>query len=289
VLNVKAQFDPAGSSPSATNASHNAAGDTATWTKFSYHALKFFAKGRYTTSAVTAGVVPATLTSIGGFTASTNCAGAACNDTSQMYCSDCHRSTYNSHGSKNAEYMLKCAVGGTGCTAESSDALGSEANGGSVCFRCHPSGRYSGGGGHAPGGGCNVEVAGSTAAVRNAGDGNLFFLSCLHCHGGTDFGAIHGSSETITPVANQSAYNRKAWRFMNGASHSEWRSNNATATSDTGQPSADNTRWFGNAGTRTWECYTVGSAPDRSPLYGSCNNHGSGGKTMTGANRPLNY
>ncbi len=241
VVNVKSQFDPLGSYPSAAGG----AGDTATWTKFSYHALVFFNQSRYTTAA------PAySIKNTHTFTTQAACADAVCDDTSKMYCSDCHRSTLNAHGGVNAEYLLRACDGAAanGCaTSDTNDALGSFGLGNAVCYRCHPKTKYvnkGAGGVHGPeNAGDLTEVFGPPydSGTRNASKGTLFGLGCIHCHGGTTYGGIHGSGEAI-PFANL-ATTRKAWRFMNGSSQSEYNPIDTNTAADTGQPGQDKARW----------------------------------------------
>ena len=293
VVNVKSQFDPLGSYPSAAGG----AGDTATWTKFSYHALVFFNQSRYTTAA------PAySIKNTHTFTTQAACADAVCDDTSKMYCSDCHRSTLNAHGGVNAEYLLRACdgAGPNGCaTSDTNDALGSFGLGNAVCYRCHPMTKYvnkGAGGVHGPeNAGDLTEVFGPpyTAATRNASKGTLFGLGCIHCHGGTTYGGIHGSGEVI-PFANL-ATTRKAWRFMNGLSQSEYNPIDTNTAADTGQPGQDKARWATATGVaRTYKCYTIGNAPDPAVSLGACGQHGRGTTntfptTDGAASRPLNY
>ena len=302
VIDVKSQFNPAGS---------HIAG---TWTKFSYHALKYFNTSRYSTSTATAPYVTITsagrfLTAAPGAAGAWGCQGAACTDTSQLYCSDCHRVDYSSHGSQNAEYMNKCTGGSANlatCTADSSDVFGGDLNLGGACFRCHNIVQYGRGskGTHTGGSGSDwVEAGtpGTTPATRvvtgGTGSSNLFQGACLNCHGGYGFGEIHGTSQTI-PIAN-AASTRKAWRFMNGAAHNESVPSGGNTSkgerawvADTGNPATDLNSWsnYTNGGSyttgRMYTCYTMGAAPENTTGLGGCTQHSGG--TTNNANMVLN-
>jgi len=222
-----------------------------------------------------------------------------------MYCSDCHRADLNAHGSSLAEQMLKCAPGGTGCTTGNDDILGQYKAQNNVCVRCHTVTVYgpphtAGNSGDFAEVACTNSICPSTPATRydtayvpgskSANNYNLFQMACINCHGGTDYGVIHGTGETINPVANSAPTGvaKKAWRFMNGASHSETQPLSGMTASDTGNPTQDSARW---SGTHSFQCFTLGTAPDRSPRYGSCTAHGGGGSQMiqSGLNRQLDY
>jgi predicted CxxxxCH...CXXCH cytochrome family protein len=302
VADVRTQFDPTGSFPGDTT--------TRTWTKFSYHALMEFGVSRYaaTTGGITATRWPATA-------ACRDATGAAvaCNDTRLMYCSDCHRSDWNSHGTRatdGADYLLKCRVGGTStaCTADYTDIRGTAPNststGSGVCFRCHNVASY-GSSGHAPGTSCIVEPttwntqAGRdpVASGRNAA---LFGLSCFNCHGGYTYGGIHGVGSTAVDgttregqtsgnfrVTRAGTQTRKGWRFINGGSQPFYDQETANTTSDTGSvgtaTTGDNNQW---AGTRAASCYTL--ATDNS--FGGCTQHNPAATTASQLQtRTLNY
>jgi len=283
------------------------------WTKFSWHALKYFGVSRYTaTTTPPTGYV--TITSSARFTTgNTNCGGAACADNSQLYCTDCHRVDINAHGAQNAEYFNKCGVGGTGsggatgstavvCSTGTEDSYGNYKNSGGPCFNCHALASYQSG--HTGGSGSDyveASTAGTTPATRIAPNYNLYNNACLNCHAGATPGGIHGTSDTYgtsatNPLANQNTYTRKAWRFFNGASWTESKPSVSTV-SDTGDPAQDLTRW---SGTRAWQCYTLNayppstSPPDLSPAYGACTKHGgttsaAGNTGGAGLNRKLDY
>ncbi|MDF1566237.1 MAG: CxxxxCH/CxxCH domain-containing protein [Deltaproteobacteria bacterium] len=302
VIDVKTQFDPTGSHPPDIQP-NIATGNSTTWTKYSYHALVFFGVSRYSTTNAQWASGGFAMSPIAGWDADATCrnkdgSAVRCDDTKLMFCSDCHRSAINSHGAQNAEYLLSCEPGATGCSAVNTppthddyDVAGTFTAANNVCYRCHEATRYTTN--HQDGASSDfLDVVGqpdfnSRVGALGATDGSLFGLGCHNCHGGTTFGAIHGSSETITPVANNvAATSRRAWRFMNGSSQSEFRPSMTNTANDTGRPNDDNARW---SGSRTYECFTLSTSPDRTPLYGGCNNHGGGARTAVGMTRTLNY
>ena len=94
---------------------------------------------------------------------------------------------------------------------------------------------------------------------------NIFAMACTNCHGGTRFGAIHGSSETLGMGQNGGTGTRDAYRFMNGASLRFY----------------DPGSWSGT----TVTCYTL----ETGDSWGGCTKHAGGTDWTKSLQRPLNY
>jgi hypothetical protein len=195
------------------------------------------------------------------------------NDTSLMGCADCHTTdganttAGNAHGS-DSEYLLKDASGlaTEGDFDEQTTTLTYN------CYRCHSSERYrhSGSqGSHTGNSSDYVHTSDQTGTLRNDGNGNIFGMVCTNCHGGTTWGAIHGSSEVFdVGEGGTGGTTRNAYRFMNGASLRFYDPGGWTGTSVT--------------------CYTLNS--DTTPdAWGSCTKHGKGTGFTKPLQRPLSY
>ena len=94
---------------------------------------------------------------------------------------------------------------------------------------------------------------------------NIFGMACSNCHGGTDFGTIHGTNETIGVGELGGSGTRNAYRFMNGASLRYY----------------DPAGWTGTGIT----CYTLKNADS----WGGCTQHSKGTSWTKPLQRPLIY
>ncbi len=198
---------------------------------------------------------------------------AGWNDMSVMSCADCHTNdgangtTGNAHGS-GSDYLLKDGSGGatrgtTGTTY--------------VCARCHAGTIYSADRNH--------DGSGSNFADGRTGNGSVFGIACLNCHGGAPgdygtsqtgpggaaestnagFGRIHGTSSIFrTQNATASTY-RYAYRFMNGGA----------------------LRYFdpGTWNTASTNCYTIGTADS----WSGCTQHTGAAGLTTPVVRNIQY
>jgi len=117
---------------------------------------------------------------------------------SVIACEDCHYGTaaagLNGHGTANARYMLRNSNGGdtlaTGTTI--------------LCFRCHnPSDTTS--------------VYPEHDRSNHIDDSlNLYGISCLNCHGGGEFGGIHGVDAPVTDDDGGGTYNPNVFTYGSG-------------------------------------------------------------------------
>ena len=190
------------------------------------------------------------------------------NDTSVMGCADCHTTdgangvNGNAHGS-GSEYLLKDASGRA--------AEGTLASLNYNCYRCHKVERYQ------PPTGLlgkhtdndqdwqdKTSLTGASRVTDGKGS-NIFAMACTNCHGGTRFGAIHGSSETLGVGEDGGLGTRDAYRFMNGASLRFY----------------DPGSWSGT----TVTCYTLNTGD----AWGDCTQHSGGTDWTKSLQRPLNY
>jgi hypothetical protein len=197
------------------------------------------------------------------------------NDQSVMSCADCHTSDGalgtqgNAHGA-DSEYLLKDANDATALVE------GGYVDQQMVCYRCHDPVSYSPSapnGAHGHGttlwsdtpmtlvGSARAGATGGTVAATRFGN------VCTQCHGGTNFGVIHGTSEAPgSGVGGATA--RNAYRFMNGA----------------GMRFYDPQGWTGTS----YSCYTVSSTSQDG--FGGCTKHsGAAGGNTKAFSRPLSY
>ncbi len=199
------------------------------------------------------------------------------NDQSVMSCADCHTtdgangSLGNAHGS-NSEYLL---MDSTGAAVEGIHDEGTEWS--YTCFQCHSTLHYN----KVTGDGApsaydwehvknSTEYVGSTELTgdtrRTDGVNNIFGMTCLSCHGGSGWGAIHGSGGMISQGGGGTT---PTYRFMNGA----------------------NLRYYSPDSQGGWEsgtaaCYTLAKGGD---TFGSCANHDGKEKNKDKITRPINY
>jgi len=125
---------------------------------------------------------------------------------STLNCEDCHadggggldpNNKLNGHGTKNARYMLRDKNG-----VDTYPTPSGSGNLTVVCFRCHiPTGDPS-----------SYDTSLSTYEVHTRGAHiddtlNLYGISCLNCHGGGAFGAIHGWNAQVGDDQGGGSYN----------------------------------------------------------------------------------
>jgi hypothetical protein len=114
---------------------------------------------------------------------------------STLACEDCHYGPVGTglsgHGTANARYMLRDASG--------NDTLASGAN--IVCFACHnPSDA--------------VSVYPEHDKSSHIDDAlNLYGVSCLNCHGGGEWGGIHGQNEPVVEDEGRGTYNPNVFTY----------------------------------------------------------------------------
>jgi hypothetical protein len=122
-------------------------------------------------------------------------------------CEDCHYGTatnkLQAHGTLNARYMLRDKDG--------DDTLPTPSSSGNLnvnCFRCHIStgdpGTY------------DETLSTYTEHVQGAHIDdtlNLFGISCLNCHGGAEFGGIHGVDGLVTDDDGGGSYEPNAFTW----------------------------------------------------------------------------
>jgi len=129
---------------------------------------------------------------------------------SVLNCEDCHYGSptnkLQAHGTAKARYMLRDKSG--------NDTLPAPLGAGNLnvnCFRCHiPSGDPA-----------SYSSAQSTYTQHTQGahiddTRNLFGISCLNCHGGGEFGAIHGIDGLVTDDDGGGSYNPNVFTWGSG-------------------------------------------------------------------------
>jgi hypothetical protein len=115
-------------------------------------------------------------------------------------CEDCHYGTattmLSGHGTANARYMLRDKDGN-----DTLPAPLSAGNNNVNCFRCHISTGDPG------------SYDGTLSAFLEHNQGahiddtrNLYGISCLNCHGGAEFGGIHGVDGLVTDDSGGGTY-----------------------------------------------------------------------------------
>jgi predicted CxxxxCH...CXXCH cytochrome family protein len=190
-----------------------------------------------------------------------------------LHCSDCHLNETNAHGSVNTRYMLSDMNGNdakytNGVLTTSTD----------VCVKCHNRNVYAqnatttnASNSQFPHSDMCVNPADPTDADyktathlgnrSSTGDGNSGYgsnLPCLACHGGMDFGAIHGSNAKYVP-GGQSGITKR-YRFMSGGAMRFFKPGDDTTVTDS--------TWE-KTGTAGITCYTISGADN----FGSCTQH----------------
>jgi hypothetical protein len=124
---------------------------------------------------------------------------------SLLECADCHTTAENAHGAVNSRYFLKDKDG--------NDALG--AGNTVICFRCHSESVYYDGD---DAGFSIFPVHQGQLGNHDQDNDNIFGIGCLNCHGGNNFGAIHGALEDEEINNEGSGPYYTPYRFINGAS-----------------------------------------------------------------------
>lgn len=134
------------------------------------------------------------------------------NDTSTLHCSDCHLNDLNAHGARNAWYMLDTNAGNFDEAPTWGSGSGGANTSNYVCFKCHQKTSYAnaddGTGGD---GGSRVDHS-INGGHWNESKNSLFGYLCLNCHGGDEFGGMHGRSGTYTTDGGTTT----KYRFMPG-------------------------------------------------------------------------
>ena len=129
---------------------------------------------------------------------------------SVLDCEDCHYGSpsnmLQAHGTAKARYMLRDKDG--------NDTLPAPTGSGNLnvlCYRCHISSGDAG------------NYSGSLSAYTQHTQGahiddtrNLFGISCLNCHGGGEFGAIHGIDGLVTDDDGGGDYNPNVFTWGSG-------------------------------------------------------------------------
>ena len=189
-----------------------------------------------------------------------------------LHCSDCHLNEANAHGTRNTWYMLSNSTG-----TDVAFANGGYTTSTNVCMRCHAGATYAMSGGAAansryPHATCSTARAATSISTLGA----AATMNCLGCHGGDEFGGIHGTNGTYS-VGRTGTVSKK-YRFMgSGGAMRFYSPNGANITTVT------DANW--ETGT-TSSCYTIAAADS----WGSCTQHN--GRTWTptaGRARPLSY
>ena len=129
---------------------------------------------------------------------------------SVLDCEDCHYGTATNmlqgHGTANARYMLRDKSG--------ADTLPTPSSAGNLnvnCFRCH-----------IPTGDPETYTSTESAYSQHVQGShindllNLFGISCLNCHGGAEFGGIHGMDGPVTDDDTATSYNPNVFTWGSG-------------------------------------------------------------------------
>jgi predicted CxxxxCH...CXXCH cytochrome family protein len=201
--------------------------------------------------------------------------------TAGLHCSDCHLNEVNAHGARNSWYMASDRAGADAAGTATGLTTSTE-----HCVKCHSRLTYGEGAAgtssrvNAHESGCgniqgDTSYTGDVIAFIGSGGGGSAHIEqfpCLGCHGGRDFGEIHGMNKRYRVASGATdttptATIMKRYRFMSGAA---MRYYSPTGTDTPADPAG----WQGAAATN-YGCYTVSSntlgLPDTT--WGSCNNH----------------
>jgi len=120
-------------------------------------------------------------------------------------CEDCHIGppawgggsvVLGGHGTPNARYMLRDSSGAEPASAPSATTVG--------CLRCHDP----------ESGETLLDAHGNTSHDNNPL--NLFDLWCLSCHGGGEWGGIHGVDAQVTDDDGGGSYNPNVFTYGSG-------------------------------------------------------------------------
>jgi hypothetical protein len=126
---------------------------------------------------------------------------------SELDCEDCHYGTattkLSAHGTLNARYMLR--------DKDSNDTLAVDPN--TNCYRCH-----------SPADAVSVYPEHDKSAHIDDSQ-NLYGIACLNCHGGGEWGGIHGVDAPVTDDGGAGSYNPNAFTYGSGLDYiSNWSS-----------------------------------------------------------------
>jgi hypothetical protein len=126
---------------------------------------------------------------------------------STLDCEDCHYGSpttmLSGHGTANARYMLRDKDGNDTYLTPSSTG-----NPNVICFRCHiPTGNPD-----------DYKNTVSTFSAHDTGQHindqlNLYGISCLNCHGGGEFGGIHGVDAQVQDDDSLNYYNPNVFTY----------------------------------------------------------------------------
>jgi hypothetical protein len=115
---------------------------------------------------------------------------------SVLDCEDCHYGTpttmLSGHGTANARYMLR--------NQDGDDVLAPGAS--SICFRCHTPDDTTG-----------VFTDHDGVSSHKLDSNTLFGIYCLACHGGGEWGGIHGVDATVTDDDGGGSYNPNVFTY----------------------------------------------------------------------------
>jgi hypothetical protein len=116
-------------------------------------------------------------------------------------CEDCHYGSpttmLSAHGTATARYMLRDQDGNEAATFEPGSS--------SVCFSCHTPDDTTG---------VFTDHTGTTQHTQDAL--NIFSIYCLNCHGGGEFGGIHGVDAVVTDDDGGGSYNPNVFTYGSG-------------------------------------------------------------------------
>jgi hypothetical protein len=114
-------------------------------------------------------------------------------------CEDCHygdpaTTKLSAHGTATARYMLRDQDGNEAATAEPGST--------SICFRCHTPDDTTG---------VFTDHVGTTQHTQDSF--NIFNIYCLSCHGGGEFGGIHGVDAAVADDDGGGSYNPNVFTY----------------------------------------------------------------------------
>jgi hypothetical protein len=165
---------------------------------------------------------------------------------SGLECEDCHYGSatnkLQAHGTAKARYMLRDKAG--------NDTLPAPSGTGNLnvnCFRCHIST------GDPASYGPTVSAYSDHTTGQHIDDTlNLFGISCLNCHGGAEFGAIHGVSGLVTDDGGSGSYNPNVFTWGSALDlMSNWTPAGSLSCSTRGGPTLVN-KCSQHTGTKAW-------------------------------------
>jgi hypothetical protein len=118
---------------------------------------------------------------------------------STLNCEDCHYGTatrmLSGHGTATGRYMLRNKDNGDGWTLDTDN----------VCYRCHT-----------PGDAVGIYPEHEKGAHIDEAI-NVFAISCLNCHGGGEWGGIHGVNDPVADDGNTNqSYNPNVFTYGSG-------------------------------------------------------------------------